>query len=88
MGRGGYDTTSPSNPRSAMAAQAIRMHEATLAVVEEKAAKQAAANELAKLIRSKQSRGIRDAQRAARQAEEAATAAAADKLAREQRARR
>ncbi|KAH9874426.1 hypothetical protein IAQ61_003615 [Plenodomus lingam] len=66
MGRGGYDTTDAAAYKSSAAADVIREHNAQRARAEAEAAEEMRRDELAKLIRSKKSRGIRDAQKVAK----------------------
>ncbi|KAB2110727.1 hypothetical protein AG0111_0g505 [Alternaria gaisen] len=67
MGRGAYDTTYVCNEKDSAAAVAIAMHSAKAAEAAKVAAVKAAEAAEAKLVRSKKSRGILAARKAARE---------------------
>ena len=70
MGRGGYDTTNPAASKSAAAMEAIRQANIQRAAEAKIAAEAQAAADYEKLKRSKKSRGIVDARKAAKKAKE------------------
>ncbi|KAF1944348.1 hypothetical protein EJ02DRAFT_432438 [Clathrospora elynae] len=58
MGRGAYDTTDPSASKSSAAMEAIRQHDIEKMAEATQAAQEEAVAALAKLVKSKKSRGI------------------------------
>ncbi|KAJ4317217.1 ndufs4 NADH dehydrogenase Fe-S protein subunit [Neodidymelliopsis sp. IMI 364377] len=69
MGRSGYDLTDPGRDKSSAAAITLRWHEEKTAKEAHVATLQAAEDAQQKLIRSKRSRGIMVAKKAAKEAE-------------------
>ncbi|KAH3909723.1 hypothetical protein HBI56_058470 [Parastagonospora nodorum] len=78
MGRGAYDNTDASQPRSSAAASAIDAHHAKQARSQREAEAQQAVQDEAKMIRSKKSRGIMAARRAAKEQKQGVSDASKD----------
>ncbi|CAO2654693.1 Nn.00g114260.m01.CDS01 [Neocucurbitaria sp. VM-36] len=68
MPRGAYDMTDPAAYKSSAAADAISLHESQVKQEQATFAKEQAAAHIEKLIKSKKSRGIVDARKAAKEA--------------------